>query len=497
MKLTRKFTAALMAVMFAVLGLYGTWRLRHEAEDFRHDMQSDHRDLGNALRVSVREVWELDGQARAMALIDRLNEPESSVRIRWVWFDPNASEYYQPKAPLKALLTVIRGNPAFWVDSGDGEAGRFYSYIPVRVANARLGALELSESLSFQLRHIREAVVAIMVAFGVIGVVCGILAWGLGVWLVGKPINRLVDKARRVGEGDFTGPLQVRGRDELAALTCEMNAMSDRLAAANHAVLAEATARLRAMEQLRHADRLMTVGKLASGIAHELGTPLNVVALRGKMIADGEESAEQARRSGRVIVEQSTRMAVIIRQLLDFARPRRAEKAPADLAQVITQTLALLRPLADKHHVTLDFSTGTEPWPAALAAYEVDAGQLQQALTNLVVNGAQAMPRGGRLVVHLSTERLAPPPAEGGGPDAPYACIAVEGAGSGIRAEDLPHLFDPFFTTKDVGEGTGLGLSVSYGMVREHGGWIGVRTTEGRGSTFSIYLPLPTPAGGG
>ena len=495
MKLTRKFTAALMAVMFVVLGLYGALRIRREGDDFRHDMESDHRDLGNALRVSVREVWELDGQARAMALIDRLNEnePDSSVRIRWVWFDPNASEYYQPKAPLKALLTVIRGNPAFWTDTGDGEAGRFYSYIPVRVANARLGALELSESLAFQLKHIREAVLAILMAFGVIGVVCGVMAWGLGVWLVGRPINRLVDKARRVGQGDFSGPLAVRGRDELGALTREMNAMSDRLAAANRAVLAETTARLHAMEQLRHADRLMTVGKLASGIAHELGTPLNVVGLRAKMIADGEETGAQARHSGQVIGEQSTRMAAIIRQLLDFARPRRAEKAPVDLASVITQTLTLLRPLADKRGVALHFERPPGAAPPALAA---DASQLQQALTNLVVNGVQAMPQGGQLTVTLEAHRLTPPPPHDG-PEGLYACVAVQDQGTGIQPENVPHLFDPFFTTKGVGEGTGLGLSVSYGMVREHGGWIGVHTQEGHGSTFSIYLPLPAaPVGG-
>ena len=119
---------------------------------------------------------------------------------------------------------------------------------------------------------------------------------------------------------------------------------------------------------------------------------------------------------------------------------------------------------------------------------EVDAGQLQQALTNLIVNGMQAMKQGGVLRVRLGRER-ALPPADLGGPEAEWVRLDVRDEGEGIAPEVLPHVFEPFFTTKDVGEGTGLGLSVSYGLIRDHGGWISVSSEPGRGSCFSIFLP--------
>src|SRR5204863_590761 len=122
-------------------------------------------------------------------------------------------------------------------------------------------------------------------------------------------------KARRVGTGDLSGPLHLRQRDELGELANEINLMCERLAE-------ERGAREQATEQLRHADRLTTVGKLASGLAHELGTPLNVVRGRAKLIVDHEVEGKEVTDSARIVVEQAERMTALIRQLLDFARPR-------------------------------------------------------------------------------------------------------------------------------------------------------------------------------
>ena len=235
-------------------------------------------------------------------------------------------------------------------------------------------------------------------------------------------------------------------------------------------------------QQVRHADRLATVGKLASGVAHELGTPLAVVGGRAKRIvrsAPPPETGDDAR----IIVEQADRMAVIIRQLLDFARRRGAVKAPADVGALARSTLGLLAPFAAKRGVALRVDDRTDAAPIA-----VDAGQLQQALTNLIMNGVQAMSAGGELSVAIERARLTPPAAVGG-PEAEYVLLRVVDQGAGIQPEHLAHVFEPFFTTKDVGEGTGLGLSVAHGIVAEHAGWIDVASQPGAGATFTVHLP--------
>ena len=153
-----------------------------------------------------------------------------------------------------------------------------------------------------------------------------------------------------------------------------------------------------------------------------------------------------------------------------------------DLVRLVKDTLVLLRPLAEKRSVSLDLDGDAE------VTVCVDAGQIQQVATNLVVNAIQSMQAKGVVKVTVARERARPPP-EHGGPESAYVCLRVRDQGEGIQAKDIPHIFEPFFTTKDVGEGSGLGLSVTYGIVQEHGGWIAVESAPTMGSTFSVYLP--------
>jgi signal transduction histidine kinase len=236
------------------------------------------------------------------------------------------------------------------------------------------------------------------------------------------------------------------------------------------------------MAQVRHADRLATVGTLAAGVAHELGTPLNVVGGTARAIATNEVSGEEALEAARTIEEQTRTMSGIIRQLLDFARRRPPQKEVTNVSDLAARTLEMLRPLSEKRGVQLVFAGGDDN------SAEVDEVQIGQAITNLVMNGVQAMPSGGRLSVRVATAHLRPP-VDVGQTERDFVQIAVHDEGAGIAADVLPHVFEPFFTTKRVGEGTGLGLSVSYGLVREHGGWISVASAPDQGATFTIHLP--------
>ncbi len=174
-------------------------------------------------------------------------------------------------------------------------------------------------------------------------------------------------------------------------------------------------------------------------------------------------------------------MTRIIGQLLAFARASTPRKVPVDLRIVVQQTIDMLDSIAEKQKVRLTFAPDAEE-----AVAEIDAGQIQQVLTNLAINAIQAMPNGGQ--VQFFIRRPASPLPGGDSPTASFA-VEVHDQGVGIPEEHMQQLFEPFFTTKEVGAGTGLGLSIAYGIVREHGGWIEVTSRVGEGSCFTVFLP--------
>jgi signal transduction histidine kinase len=430
---------------------------------FEADRARDHRLIGKALGAAVSDVWRSEGKSAALELIEKANEEEGKVHIRWT---PDETP---------TTVDVLRGD-------------RHYTYVPVLLSDRPAGALELSESRAPERAYIRATIVDRVVTTTILVLICTGLSAVLGAWFVGRPVRALAHKARRVGAGDFEGPLRLTQKDELGDLALEMNAMCEQLLVATARVASETQARILALEQLRHADRLMTVGKLASGIAHELGTPLNVIGARAEMIAARETTPDEAVDYARVIVESCERVTRIIRQLLEFARRKDPQKERRDLHGIAVRTVELLRPLAAKKHVALVVAPADGP-----SSVDADAGQLQQVLTNLVVNAVQAMMDRGEVDIAVRTEH-ARPPADHEGQAGRFRVLTVHDRGSGIRPEHLAHVFEPFFTTKDVGEGTGLGLAVAYGIVREHGGWIAVTSEVGKGSRFSVYLPEPASA---
>jgi two-component system NtrC family sensor kinase len=281
--------------------------------------------------------------------------------------------------------------------------------------------------------------------------------------------------------------LITRDETERMRADLELRALAGSLQESNQKLQAEMTAREAALEQLRHADRLNTVGKLGSGIAHELGTPMAVISGHAAMIADAEVEGDAARQSARTIRQQADRMARIIRQLLDFARRGQPQKAEVDLRAVLKQVLALLAPLSGQRLQRLVLEEPGEPVRA-----QVDPGQLQQALTNLVVNALHASPDKGHVTVRLSVLGAGqlPEGSTSHSPTCRRALIEVIDRGTGIDPANLQKIFEPFFTTKPVGQGTGLGLPVSVEIIREHGGWLDVRSTPGEGTHFSLFLPL-------
>lgn len=465
-KIIPKLTLALVGGTCVVLAVNGYLRVKRERTYFEADRVRDHEMIGRSLGAAAAAVWKADGEQAAIHAIDAVNSHFTTIQIRWVASDQRDDLAVDPGA----LGATPTGQPLTRIIRANASGSRWKTYVPLDIDGHRRGVIELSEPATSEQLFVRRTIADTLIVTGMLAILSAILSFAMGQWLVGSAVRALSDKARRVGRGDFSGPVVLRQRDELADLAQEMNAMSDRLVAT--------------VGQLRHADRLATVGTLASGVAHELGTPLNVVAARAGMIASGEASAEESRDYARVIAEAADRMTKTIRRLLQFARRGAVQKARRDLREIAWESLELMRPLADKQSVRLRMVTTEEP-----AMASVDAGQIQQVITNLVMNAIQAMPGGGTVELSLQRGRGVPP-ADVGGVETEYLCLRIRDDGEGIAPQNLPHVFEPFFTTKDVGDGTGLGLAVTYGIVREHGGWITAESALGKGATFCILLPF-------
>jgi signal transduction histidine kinase len=224
-------------------------------------------------------------------------------------------------------------------------------------------------------------------------------------------------------------------------------------------------------EQLRQTERLAELGTLASGMAHEIGTPMNIILGRAEYLM--RRTQEESTRKGlETIVSQVERITKIMTQLLTFARQRPSEPRPLDLRGIIEDSLEVLQDRLAWHHITVerDFEEG-------IPAVRADADHMSQVLLNLMINSIHAMPDGGTLCIGLK---------HGAG----EVILTVMDTGHGIPQEHLSRIFDPFFTTKEVGKGTGLGLTVVHGIIQEHGGSIDVESQPGRGTTFTLTFPV-------
>jgi two-component system, NtrC family, sensor kinase len=470
MKLVPKLTLALVMAMCFVLAVNGFFRVKREMGYFEDDRVRDHEMVGRALGAAFAAIWRSEGPASAMKVIDEA-KGHFSMMIRWIDAADVPASCSDLWAEAGGFAAAPAGRPVTQ-QSRRREGNELHTCVPIDSAGVRQGAIELTERLPKERLAVWTAVKDAAFTAAAIASVSALLSLLFGVWLVGRPVNVLVEKARRIGRGDFSGPIQLHQAAEFAVLAKEMNAMCGRLVSV--------------LQQLRHADRLATVGKLASGIAHELGTPLNVISARAAMIASGEALPSETADYARVIAGAAQRMTIIIRQLLQFARKKEAQKTRRDVRSLVQEAVDLLRPLSEKQKVAL----AIDPVPVSIdTTAAVDAAQLEQVVTNLVMNAIQAMPDGGTVNVSINRESTRPPwQVEDG--DSPYMCIRVKDEGRGIHPEHLPHIFEPFYTTKGVGEGTGLGLSVSYGIVEEHRGWITVESKVDSGSVFAVFVPI-------
>jgi two-component system, cell cycle sensor histidine kinase and response regulator CckA len=239
-------------------------------------------------------------------------------------------------------------------------------------------------------------------------------------------------------------------------------------------------------EQLRQSQKLEAIGQLAGGIAHDFNNLLTVIRGNAELVLmDQEQLPPLAVECLSQAVAAADRAAKLTRQLLTFSRKQVMQAKPLSLSEVVHNLSKMLRRIIGEH---IQLQCQCE---ASFPLVQADAGMLEQVLVNLAVNSRDAMPRGGKLCISTDVVELDAVQArerEDGRPGR-FVTLSVADSGTGISAENLPHVFEPFFTTKDIGKGTGLGLATVYGIIKQHRGWIEVSTKVEVGTTFRLFLP--------
>ncbi len=313
----------------------------------------------------------------------------------------------------------------------------------------------------------------------VAGFLLATLATGVIYRRVALPIRRL--SAAVAASDPYAGDeaaVPVSGPREVAGLGLAVNAL---FAGIGH----DLQERRRLLEQLRHSQKMEALGRVAAGVAHDFNNVITVIAGFAGQIARATRDDPVLRAQAEEVGRAAERGAVLIRQLLLFSRRERVDPTVVDANDLIRGMESMLARLLDG---TIRVRLETE---ADAAAVRADRGQLEQVLMNLAVNARDAMPAGGELRISTDNETLDPEEADALGlRPGRYVVVGVADTGTGMDAHVREHLFEPFFTTKPPGEGTGLGLATSYGIVSEAGGKIDVWSEPGAGSRFSVYLPL-------
>ncbi|HEU5169145.1 MAG TPA: ATP-binding protein [Gemmatimonadales bacterium] len=251
-------------------------------------------------------------------------------------------------------------------------------------------------------------------------------------------------------------------------------------------VLRDVTERQTLEEQLRHSQRMESIGLLAGGVAHDYNNQLTAIRASAALALDTLPPDAPAREDLLTILDASDRSAALTRQLLAFARRQRQQLSPVPLVEVVERMRPMLR-AATRADVELEYEID-----AAVPPVLADATQLEQVVLNLVVNARDAMPRGGTVRIKLGPAELARPLVRdyASVPAGRYVRLAVSDGGTGMSEAVRARIFEPFFTTKKTGKGTGLGLAVVYGIVKQSGGFVFVDSAPGAGSSFQVLLPV-------
>ena len=493
--LTTRLVILLMLALMIITGAYDYTRLVRERSRFVEQTREDQRIFAETLALAVRQ--NLRRGRTTEELEELLNEIVTRPGfIAVTIFGPAGKVVAQNVASGAASPTVdktVRETLATeeavsaLVTTDSVQMLRYVQ--PFRWPGGQAGAIEVQQTLEEvdrKFRHeIRERVVSrlgLLVAF-----VLSIVA--LTRWSIARPIRAVIQGARAVGRGDLTQQVQLGRRDEIGQLADEFNRMASNLQAARQEIFRQAEERLRLEQEVQQVQRLAAVGMLATEVAHEIGTPLNIISGRTEMLDRVIPRDHPERRHLDVVLKQTERISGIIRSLLDYARPQRPMLRQEELLPILARVADLLlgRCRAKQVRIQLDLPVGLPPILG-------DADRLQQLFLNLLVNALDASPAAGTIRVTTGPDPVLPDEDRigivPGKAEGPCLAIHIVDRGKGIPPEQLDQIFQPFFSTKRRGQGTGMGLPIVEEIVRAHRGEIEILSIPENGTEAIVRLPF-------
>jgi two-component system, NtrC family, sensor histidine kinase HydH len=471
MSIRLRFTIALTLLGSLLFGGYAVFAYGWEVDDLHSATEREVFTLGRSLATSLgnalrdRQGADIDETLRALESL----EPKIFLHVHDA--DGHEIAHTQGDAVDPMIEMLARRAALTARETVELGAQRMLYAAPLTSDSGTvIGAIVVAraiDDLTADLARTRWRLIAVVAAFVAVTMGSGIL---LGTAYITRPLATMLDGVAHVRDGDFKSRVPLARHDEIGALVDEFNAMVEALGGARLRIEHETEARLRLERGLQGIDKMVTIGQLSAGLAHEIGSPLQV--LSGRSAALLARSADpETRRQAEILIEQTARISRIVDQLLSFGRRRPAVIARCDLGRPVAAVLELLDGEARRRGVVLELQR--DP---ADHTIDADEDQLQQIVLNLVKNALAATPSGGRITVRVETQ------------PAPHAVrLIVRDTGPGIPPEMQARLFEPFFTTRASEGGTGLGLAVVRAIVAEHGGTI--VASSGSGAEFIVSFP--------
>ena len=362
------------------------------------------------------------------------------------------------------------------VTAGQPWIGRAYvvndwyitAYEPIRNFNNKIIGILYVGVLEQRYVDIRTQTILVFLTIALVGVLVSIALSYFVSQRISGAIQELVSASQEIARGNLEARAVVKSRDELQDLADTFNAMALALKDRDEKLKEFTT------KKIMESERLALIGQLAANVAHEINNPLQGIVTYSHLLLERMPGDSPSRASVQKIVTQADRCRTIIRGLLDFSRQRALHKSPSEVNAVLNECVSLVEDQALFHNIQI-----IKDLRPNLPFIVLDPAQIQQVFMNLIINAAEAMDGSGRLTLATRLD-----------PAGKFIEVEFVDTGHGISQENLDKIFDPFFTTKEIRHGVGLGLAISYGIVKEHQGMLSVESVIGKGTTFIVRLPV-------